>query len=134
MDKKKLLERVKESKALAESVAKDCAAYCADESISVAERWEVFSVAPEKEEGGWVDEPPESIIGFECTPYDDFYMERHSTFDVVGKLDEWAEETAKAAKGKKIHDEFVERLTPEIVDKLKNYYMVQYKGSWIYDW
>lgn len=130
MAKDKLLDQIGELSLLSNALAEKCKAYCADESISVADRWEVFRVAPGKDEGGWVDEPPEDIIGFECVTYEHLYLERYATFDVVSSLDDWARDVAS---GNPAYS-FSAKLTPAVVDQLKNYYMTQYKGSWINDW
>lgn len=133
MKKDYLLNKIGEYRLIASTIGQECKTFCTNESIPIADRWEVFCVAPEKGEGGWLDEPPQDIIGFECSPYDDLNLERRESFDVVSSLNDWAKDAQDKADGKKAYG-FGSQLTPEIVDRLKNYYMVQYKGSWICDW
>lgn len=118
-DKAKLLEQITLLAEISETLEPDCRAYCADESIPVADRWEVFQVAPNKRHKIWEDIPPKSEVGLTFSPYDDWYLERHETFDVVDRLNDWDDD---------------EKYPADVIDKFKNYYMKSYTGSWIHDW
>ena len=123
--KDKLLKEIAEYNKPRKSPEKACREYCADQSIPIADRWQVFRVAPDKEESCIYELPNAKDIGVrEFSPYDDFCMERHETFDVVERIDEWQEET----------DDDLGKYTTEQIDMFKNFYMVKYLGEWKYDW
>ena len=119
--KEKLLKQIADLEEIKKTLEPNCRAFCADESIPVNDRWEVFQVAPNKDYQCWHDTPSESEVGLddEISPYDDWYLERHQTFHVVDRITGWEED---------------ERYPQEVIDKFKNYYMKSYTGSWKYDW
>lgn len=124
--KEELLKQIAEYNKPRKSPEKACREYCADQSIPVSDRWEIFRVAPNKDESCIYELPNHKDIGLtmDFSPYDDFYMERHETFDVIERIDEWQEETNDGVGG----------YTTEQIDKFKNFYMVKYLGEWEYDW
>jgi hypothetical protein len=123
--KEKLLKQIGEYNKPRKSPEKACREYCADQTIPVSDRWEIFRVAPNKGESCVYELPNSKDIGVrEFSPYDDFGMDRHEVFDVVERIDDWQEET----------DDGFGKYTTEQIDKFKNFYMCKYLGEWEYDW
>lgn len=115
------IQSIAEFKDLQKKLKEDCKKICADETISIQDRWELFKNAPDKEHSSYDETPPSQLVGLEkeITPYDDWYLERRETFNVVKRIEYW---------------EANKKYNSEVLDKFKNYYMVRYIGSWIYDW
>ena len=111
-----LIEELKEFKEKENALAQKCKKFCADESKSIAERWDFFKVAPSKKHECYVKTPR----GLEIDFYDDFGIERHKTVDVIDLIEERAAE--------------LEIFTERQLNILKNYYMVNYIGSFVFDW
>lgn len=128
MTKETILNKIQTLKDLQGSLEPDCKAFCADESIPVEDRWEVFQVAPNLEHDCIYDLPPFKDVGLqrELSPYDDLYIERHETFDVVDRLQDWEDELGEDMNN------IIN--TKEQLDAWKNHYMKKYVGSWKYDW
>lgn len=126
---KSLQEELSVFGALAAELEKKCRAFCADETKSVAERWEVFKQAPNKVYDPVYDLPPHDLLGFEVVAYDDLGLDRNAVFDVVRQLDYFQKQLTGTYKC-----DFVKQLDQEKIDLLKNYYMVRYIGSWENDW
>lgn len=123
-----LKEKLEAIKVAAAELENECRVFCADETKSVAERWEVFKEAPNKIKKSYYELPPKSLLGFEIESYDDLYLERYQTFDVIEQLNFYQNQLGKNSYS------FTNKLDQEKLDLLKNYYMVRYIGSWKNDW
>ncbi len=130
MNKNKLLQQIAEFNEISAALEKECRKYCADETISVLDRWEVFQDAPNKDHDCCYDLPPDDLLGFEIVAYDDLYLERGATWNVVDSINDWQDDFDSVGIAE-IGENEIGQLH---IDLLKNYYMVQYKGSWINDW
>lgn len=111
-----LIEEIKEFREKESALVKKCKEFCADESKPIALRWDFFKIAPGKKYKAYTRVPKGLRINF----FDDFGIERHETIDVIN----WIEERAAE----------LEIFTERQFDILKNYYMVNYIGSFVYDW
>lgn len=132
MNALELKESLKEFQSIATDLAKQCMEFCKDENRSVGERWEVFKDAPNKSFKPFQEIPDARMVGMdgdEFSPYDDWYLDRHQTFDVVERIEDWERDMNGTWK-----NGWVQKLSPDILDKWKNYYMVRYIGSWKHDW
>lgn len=121
--KEKLLKQIADLAEIQKTLEPACREYCADESIPVDDRWQLFKVAPNKEDKSFYEIPDNDEVGLEeeISPYDDWYLDRYQTFDVVSRLTDWESGQYNP-------------YTKETVDKFKNYYMKKYIGSWMNDW
>lgn len=119
--KNEILQKIAELESIQNSIKPLCVEFCADQNISIADRWEIFKIAPDKKHDRWYDFPSEKEVGLdeEISPYDDWYLERHETFDVVDRITDWEDD---------------EKYPQDVIEKFKNYYMKSYTGSWEYDW
>lgn len=122
MSKESIIARISEANVLLGSVVGECRAYCADESIPLADRWELFRVAPNKINKPWYETP-----AFMDSPYDELYLERYQTFDVVERLEDYQSEVDDG-------DTWGDEWGQKELDEAKNHYMTRYIGSWKYDW
>lgn len=111
-----LTEEIKEFREKESALVKKCKEFCADESKPIALRWDFFKIAPGKKYEPYRKTPKGLKINF----FDDFGIERYQTVDVL----DWIELCEEG------EDTFTERQ----FDILKNYYMVNYIGSFVYDW
>jgi len=119
--KEKLLQQIKDLEEIKKTLEPNCRQFCADESIPVKDRWEVFEKATYKKHLCYGGPPNAKDVGLdnEISPYDDWYLDRHQTFDVVERISGWEVDGS---------------YSPDVIDKFKNHYMLQYLGSWEYDW
>lgn len=129
MNTAELKELLAEFVSVSRAVEQKCREFCANESIPVSERWEIFCLAPNKETDSYSDFPDHLFNG-EISYYDDFFLEKYQLFDVVVRLNEWTNDVKEGRKW----PSFIQKLTPSILDLIKNYYMVKYLGSWKHNW
>jgi len=123
--KQDILTKITQLNQLAAETETLCREYCANQDITVAERWEVFKVAPNKKHSSSDKIPYERDLGCEeISPYDDFGLERRETFNVVEEIETW----------EKYKGEWWSALSEDGKNAFKNYYMTQYLGSWQHDW
>lgn len=122
-----LAKQIEDLKRLTATVKPQCEAYCADKSFPLADRWEIFCIAPDKECSPFQEIPSEDEVGLteEISPYDDWCLERHETFDVCDKINNW-EESIGASWGTGYNQ--------VTLDLFKEYYMATYTGSFVFDW
>lgn len=119
--KEELKKQIEDLQRLTATVKPQCEAYCKDKTIPLADRWEIFCIAPNKNEGGFQDIPYFKDVGLEdeISPYDDWCLQRHETFDVCDRIDEWEEGSG---------------YTQDTINLFKEHYMSTYTGSFVFDW
>jgi len=109
-------------------VVKAAKSYCKDGSIEIYKRWNVFKKSPKKKHFDYSKIPSKDFVPIQLN-CEEIGLKRHGVFNVVNQLDAWSDAIYKKNK-----NAWEDKLTEEIVNAYKEYYMQHYIGSWIYNW
>lgn len=120
-----MLEEIREYKN--NSLSKRYVEYIRDKSIPLNDRWEVFKEAPKdwKNQSNWVQQfEVERKLG-EISWYDDFYIEKNQTVDMVDIVERLEDDPTRF---------FNKGWTLELIVEFKEEILQENISSFNYDW
>ena len=113
-------DKINEFRRLENEIEEEVKAFVQDKSKSLEERWKIFCLAEMGERDNWIRDfkTLSEIMGGEVSYYDDFYIERHETFEVKDFFER----------------EPVMDATDGLKDKLKEEILENFIWSFEFDW
>lgn len=132
-----LLEEIIEYKKTPNALRDRYVAFVTDATQSLDERWEVFKEAPTewKNEKSYIEhfDAEKLLPGGEVSWYDDFYIEKYETVDMVGFVEERLIDHLMDHFDFDIDDELPEEVQV-IVDAFKCEVLAKNMASFKFDW
>lgn len=110
----------------AEVLKEKFAAYVADKTVPLEDRWSLFETAPDalKEHSSWYADF--KINNEEISWYDDYYLDRHQTMDTLDLVSQTEEMT--------LSDYTTPKYSENVINDLKEQVLAKNLGSFVYDW